>query len=395
MKIELHLLQNVAPACLNRDDTNTPKDCEFGGHRRARISSQALKRSIRLSPIFKEVLQADLGIRTKKLVSELTKRLAKEGKEAAEAESIATGFVGAAMSEITTGAENRTKVLLYLGEDEMERMGKVVLENYDKLLNAKQSQEAKGKGRKDNRKATKEKDVFKDECKEVARGFQCGTKAPDIALFGRMMAEHPEAGVDAACQVAHAISTNKVSMEMDYYTAVDDLSPKEETGAGMLGFTAFNSSCFYRYATIDFHQLRANLGGDVDLANKAVEAFIHASVVALPSGKQNAMAAHNPPEAVLAVVRNGGTPVSLANAFCKPVHPGRDSDLMSDSIRELDAYWSRLTGVYGSDGIAAKAICTVTEVTLEHLADAKKDSLAEVMQCVRETLRNLSDGGAA
>ncbi|MGZ3668061.1 MAG: type I-E CRISPR-associated protein Cas7/Cse4/CasC, partial [Ktedonobacterales bacterium] len=36
MIIEQHILQNFAPANLNRDDTGSPKDCVFGGHRRAR-----------------------------------------------------------------------------------------------------------------------------------------------------------------------------------------------------------------------------------------------------------------------------------------------------------------------------------------------------------------------
>ena len=50
MFVELHILQNFAPSNLNRDDTNAPKDCEFGGFRRARISSQCIKRSIRFHP---------------------------------------------------------------------------------------------------------------------------------------------------------------------------------------------------------------------------------------------------------------------------------------------------------------------------------------------------------
>ena len=49
MIIELHMLQNFAPSCLNRDDTNSPKECEFGGYRRARISSQCIKRAIRFT----------------------------------------------------------------------------------------------------------------------------------------------------------------------------------------------------------------------------------------------------------------------------------------------------------------------------------------------------------
>lgn len=262
MQVELHLLQNVAPSNLNRDDTNTPKDCEFGGHRRARISSQAFKRAIRLSPIFKETLQKDLGTRTKMLVSRLTAYLTKKGnKPEEEAQAIAIGFVEAAMSAVDENKENKTKVLLYLGDDEVERMGGIALNNYAALLTAKKEQDAKveAENQGGKKKSKKEQDPFQYACKEVAKEFESGTKAADIALFGRMMAEHPGANIDAACQVAHAISTNKVSMEMDFYTAVDDLSPEEETGAGMMGFTGFNSSCFYRYATIDLEQLKYNL----------------------------------------------------------------------------------------------------------------------------------------
>src|SRR5438876_2833559 len=100
MKIELHLLQNVAPSCLNRDDTNTPKDCEFGGYRRARISSQCFKRAVRMNPAFASTLQSGLGIRTKGLVSKFTEHLTKAGKASAEAEAIATGFVQAALSTV-------------------------------------------------------------------------------------------------------------------------------------------------------------------------------------------------------------------------------------------------------------------------------------------------------
>ena len=47
MRIEIHVLQNFAPSNLNRDDTGSPKDAEFGGYRRARISSQCQKRAVR------------------------------------------------------------------------------------------------------------------------------------------------------------------------------------------------------------------------------------------------------------------------------------------------------------------------------------------------------------
>jgi len=66
--IEFHLIQNFAPSNLNRDDTGAPKDAIFGGQRRARISSQCLKRSARnwfcSSPIIPD---KNLGTRTRHL----------------------------------------------------------------------------------------------------------------------------------------------------------------------------------------------------------------------------------------------------------------------------------------------------------------------------------------
>src|SRR5690606_19480268 len=65
----------------------------------------------------------------------------------------------------------------------------------------------------------------------------------DVALFGRMVADVPDINVDAAAQVAHAISVHGVENEYDYYTAVDDRkAAAEETGAGMIGTVEFNSA---------------------------------------------------------------------------------------------------------------------------------------------------------
>ncbi len=45
--LELHIIQSVPVACLNRDDLNSPKTAIFGGVQRARVSSQSWKRAIR------------------------------------------------------------------------------------------------------------------------------------------------------------------------------------------------------------------------------------------------------------------------------------------------------------------------------------------------------------
>jgi CRISPR system Cascade subunit CasC len=135
-------------------------------------------------------------------------------------------------------------------------------------------------------------------------------------------------------------------MEMDFYTAVDELqesSDEEGAGAGMMGFTNFNSACFYRYARIDWGQLVENLDGNVDLARRTVEGFLRAALDAIPTGKQNSFAAQNPTNLALALVRKDGKSWNLANAFEEPVFAKRDSGLIRPSIGAIDEYWHDLT----------------------------------------------------
>src|SRR6266508_2221569 len=80
--IAIHMLQNHAPSNLNRDDNGDPKDALFGGVRRARISSQSLKRSIRWSDTFRSYftdMPALLAERTQ-LLPALVRAAARLGK---------------------------------------------------------------------------------------------------------------------------------------------------------------------------------------------------------------------------------------------------------------------------------------------------------------------------
>jgi CRISPR system Cascade subunit CasC len=200
-----------------------------------------------------------------------------------------------------------------------------------------------------------------------------------------MLADLPDKSVDAACQVAHSLSTNRVSMEMDYFTAVDDLKTKaEDAGADMIGTVEFNSSCFYRYANVDTTQLAKNLGDDHELAVRTVAAFIRASVDAIPTGKQNSMAAQNPPSLVLAVVRKTGM-WSLANAFVKPVVGDKDG-LVANSIASLDGYWGQLTKMFGTPSGLTVALATTEDGHLASLSGFKKDSVDEVIKTVTDRL---------
>ena len=364
MFVELHIIQNFAPSNLNRDDTNAPKDCEFGGYRRARISSQCIKRSIRYNPAFEESVGLPKGMRTKLLVDELIKRLKDGGIESESINEIVKEFV---QRISPLGKGSKTKVLLFLGEDEISRMVEILKGNILDMDGL-------------------DKEALKEKCDVLAKEFRMGTKSPDIALFGRMMADNPNLNIDAATQLAHAISTHKMSMDMDFFTAVDDLQEKEDTGAGMMGTVEFNSACFYRYSLVDTGQLLENLQYDKELAMKTIEGFIRASIAAIPTGKQTSMAAQNPPNLVIVTARNKGQPMSLANAFASPVRIGgyTDVDLIGGSIEKLDGYFDEITKMYGKDGLVFVGYCHIGEPDITHLSTAGGKRCESIDELIKE-----------
>jgi CRISPR system Cascade subunit CasC len=332
--LEFHLIQNFAPSNLNRDDTGAPKDAIFGGQRRARVSSQCFKRAVRLAASEHELLpQANRGIRTKKLKALLLERLA--GRDAEEAG--AKIEVALAAAGLKVKDDGKTEYLLFLGEGEVSAFAALIEQHWDELP------VGGDKKSKKDAKASLPADIVKK-----AKALLDGGKAVDVALFGRMLADLPSVNQDAACQVAHAISTHRVEREFDYFTAVDDKGDADETGAGMIGQVEFNSATLYRYAVLDLRKLLASLQGDRELALSAVEAFTRALALAIPSGKQNSFAAHNPPEFAGLCLRHA-TPLSLANAFEKPVAPRADQALTEQSVERLAVYEGKLAAVYGSE----------------------------------------------
>ncbi len=369
MFIELHLIQNFAPSNLNRDDTGNPKDAEFGGVRRARISSQAFKRAIRREPIFEQVTQVPLATRTRLLARKLTEKFTGVGKNEEEAKAVSQAFAAAYAGKMDG---ERTSVLLYLSAAEIQQMAEGLLQNWEEALNAAMNPKDK-KAQKDSPIPALVKTLIKQTKKR--------TSAPDIALFGRMLADKPDTNIDAACQVAHALSTHRVDMDLDFFTAVDDLQESDEPGAGMMGVTAFNSACFYRYARLDWDQLVRNLDGDTELARRTVEGFLRAALRAIPTGKQNAFAAQNPPSFALAVVRKDGMSWSLANAFETPVRPGPDGGLVAPSLQALDAYWGKLTKVYGAEGMTIAAL-SLEEMALPNLGDSIQPNMEAWLNAV-------------
>uniref|UniRef100_A0A7C5REN6 Type I-E CRISPR-associated protein Cas7/Cse4/CasC n=1 Tax=Thermus caliditerrae TaxID=1330700 RepID=A0A7C5REN6_9DEIN len=365
--LEVHILQTVAPSNLNRDDTGSPKDALFGGFRRARISSQAQKRAVRVAfrdwPLLSEEERA---VRTKRLVEELLRRLADVE------EALARRAIENALNALGFGVkEGRTEYLLFLGNRELDALAQGIRENLEAL-----SGEVKGK----------KKAEVPPELKKALERVLDGGKAVDLALFGRMLADRPELGVDAAAQVAQALSTHKVDREFDFYTAVDDLNPEEETGAGMMGDVEFYSATLYRYAVVNLDKLLENLQGDRELARKGVLAFLEAFALTLPSGKQNSFAAHNPP--LFVAFRAGeGMPRNLATAFEKPLRPREDKALSALSVERLVQEWARFDKVYGPLNPEWKGALDLTEAEVEGLP--KLESFPELRKKVEEALQVL------
>jgi len=345
--IEFHLIQNFAPSNLNRDDTGAPKDALFGGHRRARVSSQCFKRAIRIKAAdLKSIPEENQAVRTKKLKELLEKRLGElNDKEAGPRIDSALAAAGLKLKE-----DGKTEYLLFLGRGEIEGLAQLIHKHWDKLGSAPA---AVGKKTKKEGKANAPAEVVKE-----AKALLDGKKAVDVAMFGRMLADMPEANQDAACQVAHALSTHRVEREFDYFTAVDDEGDADETGAGMIGQVEFNSATFYRYAVIDAQKLLRNLKPDKELALAGINAFVQAMARAIPTGKQNSFAAHNPPSFVGVVLRHV-SPFNLANAFEKPVWPKQDKELTVLSVERLAEQDDKVSTVYG-DGKDAWAYIDLT-----------------------------------
>jgi len=404
MKIELHLLQNFPPANLNRDDTGQPKDTDFGGVRRARVSSQCIKRSIRHSGPFERKFSDRIATRTKRVHDGLVSRLTAQGHEPDTARRV----VEAVLDDLLgwDAARGETKVLFYVGPEELDRLAELAHVHAGAIAEAIGSRSALPEASKDKKEigAIKQADdAVAAAAKKVGEAFrterQGRVRSVDVALFGRMLAQVPGMNIDAASQVAHAVSTHALEQDFDFYTAVDDLkagdAAAEDKGAGMVGTTGFNSACYYRYLLVDADQLAANLAEGADdvtaddrrLAVDVVAAFVEGAVEAIPSGKQNGFAAQTPPSLVLAVVRPAGSaPWSLANAFAHPVEPGADG-LIASSVRALDRHWGDLVDMYGDGGATPFVKVARSVGGLEALAGAQVDSVPAVVEHVVAALQ--------
>ena len=365
--VEIHLLKNYPYSNLNRDEAGTPKTAVFGGVNRGRISSQSLKRSWRLR--FDELFGAPVtSKRTRKMPEVVKDVLVQKGidEEAALVgmEMLAKSFGANEKSVSTTGQ------IIPLGNEEIE----IIADYMESILAGKTADELKDQYLK---KDSKEFGAFRKELGK--KTSNCGN-AVDIALFGRMATSELISDVEAAMQVAHAISTNKVELEEDFFTAVDDMLMGDETGAAMLGVTENDSCCYYEYAALDLDVLKENLkyNDDIDeILEKMIPALIKTMAFANPSGKANSTGSNELPSAILIEYKD--VPYNLSNAFVKPISGGGEG-LIYNSVQTLADYCDLMDHKYG---IPAKRVWfSVPDISLGCADDA--DSFNDLLAAVAE-----------
>lgn len=318
MLIQIHVIQNHSASNLNRDDLGAPKTCYFGGTLRARISSQSIKRSIRFSDDFKQLLG---GIRTRRLAELITQKI--EGNK--DVKKRAASILKQCGIDIKEDKDFESGSLVYISQSAVDQMVEM-LKNDNGLSDAELA-------------------------KQFSNLILNETKIPDMALTGRMLEtgegilKNSKTKVEASLQVSHAFSTHTVKSEVDYYIAADDIEGND-AGAGFIDEALFNSACYYKYFSIDFEELCNNLGGNRELAAHSVGAFIKAIGRCNPTGKQNSFAAHNPPDGIM--IELNTFPINYANAFAKPVEKIDQNDYISESILKLASYVHDIETGYGA-----------------------------------------------
>ena len=318
--VDFHVIQTVPPSCVNRDDTGSPKTALYGGVRRSRVSSQSWKRAMR--KMFNQHFKDNTGIRTKRLVELMQKEIQSINADTPDEKAMALAeriisLCGIATEKKKDEDKRTAKALFFISKTQVHNLAEYILLHQNDA----------------------DKDIKKEAKKLINKDHSV-----DIALFGRMAADDQNLNVDASAQVAHSISTHRVDNEYDYFTAIDDSSPNDKPGAGMIGVVEFNSSTMYRYATVAVHILTRELNGENEMTADAVAAFAEAFIKSMPDGKQNTFANRTLPDAVLITIRRD-QPINFVGAFEEPVRT-TEGGYVKSSIQRLNSYAQQTYDTY-------------------------------------------------
>ena len=343
--IELHIIQSFPVTCLNRDDLGAPKSALFGGVPRARVSSQCWKRAVR--EFAHEANPELFGASRSKILGPAIEKVAKD--LGADEKTVA------AVKEIVLDAMNRddkkpdqVKTLFFFSPESLKNVIKPLVTDGERKLTP---EIIEGLLSGDDKMVKKAKKAAEKLSKDLLKAFgEKVSDAADIALFGRMVADDASQTVEGAALFSHAFSTHAVRNELDFFSAVDDEKKNaDDAGAGQIGTIEYSSACYYRYIGVNIDLLKKSNLFDQDQIKVVLENFIRAAILANPAARKNSMFGQGLPSYVLAVKR-AGQPLSLANAFEKPVDAKRGSGFVEPSIAAIKKEWADLKAAFGIDG---------------------------------------------
>lgn len=343
MIVQIHSIPSYAVSAMNRGRDGEVKSMVFGGTRRTRISSQSLKRAFRRSEIFRQYVGDQISLRTRALPARAELILADRGLSAADMELILAflrGLGGKGDAQANKDPQLTNQILIYSSQGEMDGIINQVAAQVPTLRALTQEREAT-KAKETGKAAPRAKtstNVRLDPLSDLQL-------AADIALFGRMSTTEALTSADGAAHFAHAFSVNADHNDVDYFTAVDDV-----TGiSGLLGERGFAAPVFYEYCAIDLDLLIKNLAGDKTGAVAAVLGLISAMMTVAPSGGQNSMMAHAPTEHMLIQISENKRAYTAANAFLTPVAATveRDGQYYPLPHTMADEAWYRLNAHIG------------------------------------------------
>ncbi|PXZ05468.1 type I-E CRISPR-associated protein Cas7/Cse4/CasC [Gilliamella apicola] len=322
--IQLHLLTAYAPSNLNRDDLGRPKTAKMGNTDRLRISSQSLKRAWRTSDCFYQSLSDHIGVRSRRFARDW----------------VYNPLIDNGISE-KIAKESAIKIANQFGKVKNEKLPKDPLSNLEieQLVHISSNEQQAIKQLVDVLISEK-REPSDDEVKLLRKE----NSSIDIALFGRMLADSPAFNIEAACQVSHALGVSTVTIEDDFFTAVDDLNNNDvDAGSAHLGERGFASALFYTYVCISRDLLLENLNGDEALVEKTLKALTESAAKVAPTGMQNSFASRAYTSYLL-IEKGSQQPRSLAVAYFNPI---RSQDMVNDAISRLEEQRDKFDKVYG------------------------------------------------
>ncbi len=338
--LQLHFLTAYPPANLNRDDSGRPKTATIGGFQRLRISSQSLKSAWRNSDIFQQASSGNLGVRTRKQGEHIYNKLLEKGIEPKIALKWASEIIMKFGEVKSNKSDKKNK------KDNEEKSKHEFPELILKQLVHFSPEELKAINELVNLCIENKTAPTKDQLDLLRKE----NSAADIACFGRMLAKTPEYNIEAAVQVAHAFTVHEVETEEDFFTAVDHLNKKEDTGSAHVGLREFGAGVFYNYICLDRELLKDNLKNDLKITQKTIGALIEAAAKVNPVGMQNSFASRAYTNYML-VEKGNQQPRSLMPAFLAPIKTNSDhvdDNFLLMAIDKLKQYRANLDQVFGA-----------------------------------------------